>query len=274
MQTISVQGLVKRYGGRSVVNHVDLKVSGSEIVGLLGPNGAGKTTTFNMIVGIIRPTEGRIYYNDVDITELPMYKRARLGVGYLAQEASVFRKLTVQENLMGILETMPLNKRERRARLATILDELGLEHLVDSPAYTLSGGERRRVEIARAMVTEPKFILLDEPFSGVDPKAVEDLQAIIRQLQRKGIGILITDHSVRETLTVTDRSYIIHEGKVMVSGTALELINDSRARDLYFGEGFYMRIDGDVEGGPSTRSNKANAEVEVAAASKNQSEEQ
>jgi lipopolysaccharide export system ATP-binding protein len=243
LQTLAVQGLVKRFNSRTVVNHVDLQVNDNEIVGLLGPNGAGKTTTFSMIVGITRPTEGQILFNDTDITQLPMYKRSRLGVGYLAQEASVFRKLTVEENVLGILETMKLSRSECRDRLEAALEELGLAHLRNSPAYTLSGGERRRVEIARALVTEPKFMLLDEPFSGVDPRAVEDLQVIIRQMRAKGLGVLITDHNVRETLTVTDRSYVIHEGKVMISGSAETLINDQRARELYFGEGFYMRLD-------------------------------
>jgi lipopolysaccharide export system ATP-binding protein len=247
LQTLAVQGLVKKFNSRTVVNHVDLQVNDNEIVGLLGPNGAGKTTTFSMIVGITRPTEGQILFNDTDITQLPMYKRSRLGVGYLAQEASVFRKLTVEENVLGILETMKLSRAECRDRLEAALEELGLAHLRNSPAYTLSGGERRRVEIARALVTEPKFMLLDEPFSGVDPRAVEDLQVIIRQMRAKGLGVLITDHNVRETLTVTDRSYVIHEGKVMISGTAETLINDQRARELYFGEGFYMRLDNQDE---------------------------
>lgn len=252
MLTITVEGLVKTFGGRTVVNNVNLKVSEGEIVGLLGPNGAGKSTSFNMIVGILRPNEGRIFFGDTEITKLPMYKRSRLGLGYLAQEASVFRKLTVAENVMGILETMSLRKRERQDRLEEMLEELGLSHLRNSPAYTLSGGERRRVEIARAMVTNPKFILLDEPFSGVDPKAVEDLQAIIRQMQRKGLGVLITDHNVRETLTVTDRAYIIHQGQVMISGTARELIQNRRAREVYFGEGFYMKFDSEKEPGDAS----------------------
>lgn len=243
MPTITVQGLVKTYSGRTVVNHVDLSVSDSEIVGLLGPNGAGKTTTFNMVVGIIRADEGRISFDGTDMTRLAMYKRSRLGVGYLAQESSVFRKLTVEENVLGVLQMMHLPRREQKNRLDSALEELGLAHLRDHRAYTLSGGERRRVEIARAMVTEPKFMLLDEPFSGVDPKAVEDLQGIIRQMRAKGLGVLITDHSVRETLTVTDRAYIIHQGKVMVSGTARELIEDPRARELYFGERFYIQLD-------------------------------
>ncbi|MBN1867694.1 LPS export ABC transporter ATP-binding protein [Candidatus Sumerlaeota bacterium] len=247
MPTVRTEDLVKIYGGRTVVNRVNIELSDREIVGLLGPNGAGKTTTFNMIVGIIRPAEGTIYLDDVDITQMPMYKRSRLGVGYLAQEPSVFRKLTVGENILAILEFMPLSGKQRRDRCEEILEELGLSHLVDSPAYTLSGGERRRVEIARALVTEPRFMLLDEPFSGVDPKAVEELQLIIRQMKARGLGVLITDHSVRETLTVTDRSYIIHEGTVMISGTAEELVNNPRARELYFGESFYMRLDSDEE---------------------------
>ena len=208
---------------------------------MLGPNGAGKTTTFNMVLGIIRPNSGKIFFDETDITRLPMYKRSRLGIGYLAQESSIFRKLTVEENVMGILECMPYTLRERRRRLEDILDELGLSHLLHSYAYTLSGGERRRVEIARALVTDPKFMLLDEPFSGVDPKAVEELQFIIRKMKDRGLGVLITDHSVRETLTVTDRSYIIHEGQVMISGTAEELVNNPRARELYFGDSFYYQ---------------------------------
>lgn len=253
MSTISIKGLVKTYSRRTVVNHVDIELSDKEIVGLLGPNGAGKTTTFNMVLGITRPSAGSIHFDDIDMTRMPMYKRSRLGVGYLAQEASVFRKLTVEENVMGILEFMPLNKTDRRQRLEETLEELGLTHLIHSPAYTLSGGERRRVEIARALVTNPKFMLLDEPFSGVDPKAVEELQAIIHKMRDSGLGVLITDHSVRETLTVTDRAYIIHEGKVMISGTADELVSNPRARELYFGDSFYYQkssdamSDGDAE---------------------------
>lgn len=243
MPKITVHDLVKTYGRRTVVKKVCLEVSDGEVVGLLGPNGAGKTTTFNMIVGIISPTEGKICHDGVEITTLPMYKRSRQGIGYLAQEASVFRKLTVRENIMGILECLPLSRQERLSRMENALDALNLGYLINNFAYTLSGGERRRVEIARALVTQPKFILLDEPFSGVDPKAVEDLQAVIRSLRAAGLGILITDHNVRETLTVTDRSYIIHDGTVMVSGTAAELVNNPRARELYLGENFYMRLD-------------------------------
>jgi len=250
LSQITTKGLLKIYSRRTVVDHVSITLSDSEIVGLLGPNGAGKTTTFNIILGITRPNGGSIYFDGLDITRMPMYKRSRLGMGYLAQEPSVFRKLTVQQNIRAILEFMPISEGERRTRLEGMLEELGLSHLADSPAYTLSGGERRRVEIARALVTEPKFMLLDEPFSGVDPKAVEELQLIIRQLKERGLGVLITDHSVRETLTVTDRSYIIHEGKVMISGTAQELVDNPRARELYFGERFYYQhvYDGDGQG--------------------------
>jgi lipopolysaccharide export system ATP-binding protein len=252
LATIIVKDLVKVYGGRTVVNRVALSVSDREIVGLLGPNGAGKTTSFNMIVGIIRPTAGNIYIEEngvtTDITSLPMYKRSRMGLGYLAQEASVFRKLTVKQNVMGILECLPFSRREREERCESVLEDLGLTHLIDSYAYTLSGGERRRVEIARTLVTEPRFILLDEPFSGVDPKAVEELQIVIHQMKERGLGVLITDHSVRETLSVTDRSYIIHEGKVMVSGTAEELVNNPQAKELYFGERFYMHLDAGLPG--------------------------
>ncbi|MFP4380597.1 MAG: LPS export ABC transporter ATP-binding protein [Candidatus Sumerlaeia bacterium] len=243
MSTIKVKDLVKVYGGRTVVNEVSLEMSDGEIVGLLGPNGAGKTTTFNMIVGIIRPKRGQIFLDDVDITNMPMYKRSRLGVGYLAQEPSAFRKLTVRQNVMGILECLSYGKRERERLCENVIEDMGLTHLENNYAYTLSGGERRRVEIARALVTEPKFILLDEPFSGVDPKAVEELQVVIHQMKERGLGVLITDHSARETLSVTDRSYIIHEGKVMISGTAEELVNNPRAKELYFGESFYMHLD-------------------------------
>ena len=238
---VSIHDLVKVFGGRTVVNGVSITLREREIVGLLGPNGAGKTTTFNMVVGTIRPNAGKIYYNDVDITHMPMYKRSRLGLGYLAQEPSVFRKLTVRENVLGILECLPISAAERRRRLDGILEDLGLSALADSPAYNLSGGERRRVEIARALVTEPKFMLLDEPFSGVDPKAVEELQVIIHQMKERGLGVLVTDHSVRETLTVTDRSYLIHEGKVILSGTSEELVNDPRARETYLGSRFYYQ---------------------------------
>lgn len=231
---------MKEFSGRRVVKQVDIEVRQGEIVGLLGPNGAGKSTTFNMVVGLLRPTAGTVTFDGQDITALPMHKRARLGIGYLAQDQSIFRKLTVEENIMAILETTPRNAKQRRERLELLLEELGVVHVRKSKAYTLSGGERRRVEIARALVNEPKFILLDEPFSGVDPKAVEDLQDIIYQLQRRNLGVLITDHNVRETLTVTDRSYIIVDGRVMLSGTAQELVESPEARKYYLGERFYM----------------------------------
>jgi lipopolysaccharide export system ATP-binding protein len=243
---LTTDSLVKIYGGRKVVNHVSIELHEGEIVGLLGPNGAGKTTTFNMIIGFVRPTSGGVYFDSMDITRLPMYKRARLGIGYLTQEVSIFRKLTVEENIMAILQTLHLTRDEQKKRLEQLLDEMGIGHLAKNKAYTLSGGERRRAEIARALVTAPCFILLDEPFSGVDPKAVEELQMLIYQMRARGLGILITDHSVRETLQVTDRSYLIYEGNVELSGTAEELVTNDRARALYLGERFYMDTTPDV----------------------------
>jgi lipopolysaccharide export system ATP-binding protein len=237
---LHTENLIKEYGGRRVVDHVSVELRKGEIVGLLGPNGAGKSTSFNMVVGLIKPTEGRVKIDDVDITAMPMHKRARMGLGYLAQDMSIFRKLTVEQNIMAILETTDLSTAQRKERLQMLLEELGVSHLAKNVAYTLSGGERRRVEIARALVNQPTFILLDEPFSGVDPKAVEDLQDIIFQMQHRGLGVLITDHNVRETLSVTDRSYIIFEGRVMESGTAEELVNSPTARKFYLGERFYM----------------------------------
>jgi lipopolysaccharide export system ATP-binding protein len=209
-------------------------------VGLLGPNGAGKTTTFYMVVGLIRPDQGRVSLDGVDITKMPMYQRAKNGIGYLAQEPSVFRKLTVAQNLMAILETMPLSSAERRERRDTLLEELGISHLSGSMAYTLSGGERRRVEIARALTLSPQFILLDEPFAGIDPLALQDIQGIISLLKNKGIGILITDHNVRETLAITDRAYIISEGKIIEAGTAAEITASPRVRQFYLGEAFKL----------------------------------
>ncbi|MEI6634876.1 MAG: LPS export ABC transporter ATP-binding protein [Chlamydiota bacterium] len=232
--------LVKIYGGRAVVNGVNVTVNRGEIVGLLGPNGAGKTTTFYMIVGLIRPHSGTVYFKDRDITGMPMAQRARLGISYLSQESSIFRKLTVEQNIMAILETIPLSRAQRRARLEELLNELGIAHLAKQKAFTLSGGERRRLEISRALVTSPSFMLLDEPFSGVDPIAVFDVQQIIANLKKKGLGILLTDHSVRETLTITDRSYLIYEGKVLTHGTSDFLINDPEARQFYLGERFEM----------------------------------
>lgn len=217
-----------------------MQVKSGEIVGLLGPNGAGKTTTFYMVVGLIRPDQGRVLLDGLDITKMPMYQRARNGIGYLPQEPSVFRKLTVAENLMSILETMDLSGLERKERRDQLLSELGISHLSDSMAYTLSGGERRRVEIARALTLSPKFILLDEPFAGIDPLAVQDIQGIISLLKSKGIGILITDHNVRETLAITDRAYIISEGKIIEAGTSAEITASPRVRQFYLGETFRL----------------------------------
>ena len=232
--------LVKAYRQRRVVDGVDIQVRAGEIVGLLGPNGAGKTTTFYMIVGLIRPTEGKTFFEERDVTNMPMYQRARMGMGYLAQEPSVFRQLTVAENVMAILETLPISARERKMRLQHLLAELKIAHLADQKAYTLSGGERRRLEITRALVTNPSLILLDEPFSGVDPLAVYDVQQIIMELRARGLGILITDHNVRETLAVVDRAYLICEGKVLREGTSDFLINDPVSRELYLGPRFSM----------------------------------
>ncbi len=237
---VRTDGLVKEYRGRRVVDGVDISVGAGEIVGLLGPNGAGKTTTFYMIIGLIPPTEGRVWFEGRDVTRLPMYRRARMGMGYLAQEPSVFRHLTVAENVMAILETLPMSARERRLRLEHLLGDLKIGHLAGQRAYTLSGGERRRLEITRALVTNPSLIMLDEPFSGVDPLAVYDVQQIIMDLKRRGLGILITDHNVRETLAVVDRAYLICEGKVLREGTSEFLINDPVSRELYLGPKFSM----------------------------------
>jgi lipopolysaccharide export system ATP-binding protein len=237
---LRTDGLVKRFKKRTVVNKVSVHISQGEIVGLLGPNGAGKTTTFRMVVGILRPNAGKVFLDSRDITRLPMYKRARLGINYLPQEPSIFRKMTVEENIMSILQTMPYKRRRRKERLDELLDELGVAYIRKSEAYTLSGGERRRVEIARALVTEPKFILLDEPFAGIDPIAVEDIQNIVASLKRRGLGILITDHNVRETLEITDRAYIIAEGTILTEGDAQFLANDPEARKIYLGERFKM----------------------------------
>jgi lipopolysaccharide export system ATP-binding protein len=234
------KGLIKEYKKRRVVDHVELEVTRGEVIGLLGPNGAGKTTTFYMIVGLIEPQAGDIFLTGRKITGLPMFKRASLGIGYLPQEPSVFRKLTVEENLLAILETLPLPREERRERCEKLLRELGLESLRKNKAYSLSGGERRRLEITRALITEPQFILLDEPFAGIDPIAVDDIQAIISRLKNRGIGILITDHNVRETLQITDRAYIMFEGRIHLSGDAQTLINDPKAKKLYLGDDFQM----------------------------------
>ena len=237
---VRTQELVKEYARRRVVNGVNLEVRKGEIVGLLGPNGAGKTTSFYMIVGLIRPTAGQVFFQGSDVTHLPMYRRARMGMGYLAQEPSIFRRLTVEENVMAILETLPLSSAERRKRLHFLLEELKISHLAKQRAYTLSGGERRRLEITRALVTNPALILLDEPFSGVDPLAVHDVQQIVIELRERGLGILITDHNVRETLAVVDRAYLICEGKVLREGTSQFLVNDPVSRELYLGPRFSM----------------------------------
>ena len=240
MQLLETKGLVKRYGDRAVVNNVQINVRRGEIVGLLGPNGAGKSTTFYIITGFIRPEEGQIIFDNQDITNLPVHHRAKRGIGYLTQEPSVFRKLTVEENIMSILETLNISKKDRKQRLAKLLAELKIAHLAKNKAYTLSGGERRRLEITRALVTNPLFILLDEPFSGIDPIAVFECQQIINYLKKKGLGVLLTDHNVRETLAVTDRAYIMSEGKILISGTADELTTNKSARKIYLGEKFSM----------------------------------
>ncbi len=240
LRKVRTEGLVKEYGRRRVVNRVSIALHQGEIVGLLGPNGAGKTTTFNMIVGMIRPNEGSIFIDDHEITRKPMYQRARLGVGYLPQESSIFRKLTVADNIMAILEMLPISPNQRKERANMLLDELKVGHLRDHFAYTLSGGERRRVEIARALATRPDFILLDEPFAGIDPIAVEDIQAIVADLRRKRLGVLITDHNVRETLAITDRAYIIAEGSILTAGTSEFLANDPEARRIYLGQRFKL----------------------------------
>jgi lipopolysaccharide export system ATP-binding protein len=237
---LQTEGLRKTYGSRRVVDGVALKVGRGEIVGLLGPNGAGKTTTFYMVVGLIPPEEGGIRFNGNDITRLPMHLRARTGMGYLAQEPSIFRRLTVAENILAILETLPLSRPERMKRLEELLEELGLTQLAGSKADTLSGGERRRLEITRALVTQPTLLLLDEPFSGIDPIAVAECQQIIRSLKERGLGILLTDHNVRETLAVTDRAYLMAEGRVLITGGANDLINDPKAREIYLGPQFRM----------------------------------
>jgi lipopolysaccharide export system ATP-binding protein len=235
-------GLTKSYGGRTVVNDVNVNVAQGEIVGMLGPNGAGKTTTFYMLTGLITPDKGRIMLDGDDIGDLPMFRRARRGIGYLAQEPSVFRKMTVEENVMAILETMPLARGERRQRLEELLDELSLKHLRRNKAYSLSGGERRRLEITRALVTRPKFMLLDEPFSGVDPIAVHDIQKIVAGLRHRGIGVLITDHNVEQTLDIVDRAYIMFEGRVQVAGSVRELVFDDRVAELYLGPTLTARL--------------------------------
>jgi len=237
---LATEKLVKEYRQRRVVNGVSISVAAGEIVGLLGPNGAGKTTTFNMIVGVIRPDDGAVRFAARDITRLPMHKRARLGLGYLTQEPSIFRKLTVAQNILAILETCRLSRAERAMRLKYLLDELDLTPLAKSKAYTLSGGEKRRLEITRALVTSPRLLLLDEPFSGIDPIAVYEVQKIVRRLKARGLGILITDHNVRETLKLVDRAYLIHKGEVVYEGAGEQLVHDPKAREIYLGPEFNL----------------------------------
>ena len=240
MSLITTDNLVKAYRQRRVVNGVSIEVAPGEVVGLLGPNGAGKTTTFNMVVGVLKPDDGRVCFQSRDITRLPMHKRARLGMGYLTQEPSVFRKLTVEQNILAILETCKMARTERRLRLKYLLEELDLVPVAQSKAYMLSGGEKRRLEITRALVTSPKLLLLDEPFSGIDPIAVYEVQKIVRRLKDRGLGILITDHNVRETLKLVDRAYLIHKGEVVYSGRGEDLPNDPKAREIYLGPDFNM----------------------------------
>jgi lipopolysaccharide export system ATP-binding protein len=239
--SIYAKNLVKKYGSRTVVNHVSFDVKQGEIVGLLGPNGAGKTTSFYQVVGLVRPDEGKVFLDDQDITPLPMYKRAKMGIGYLPQEASVFRKLSVEDNIMAVLEMTKLSRQEQRAKMESLLDEFRLHHVRKSNGDVLSGGERRRTEIARALAVDPKFILLDEPFAGIDPIAVEDIQGIVARLKYKNIGILITDHNVTETLSICDRAYLLIEGKIFKHGTAEELAEDEQVRKLYLGRNFELK---------------------------------
>jgi lipopolysaccharide export system ATP-binding protein len=240
MSLVRTEKLVKAYRARRVVDGVSIFVQPGEIVGLLGPNGAGKTTTFNMVVGVVRPDDGAVKFEDADVTRKPMHERARLGMGYLTQEPSVFRKLTVEQNILAILETLKMGRAEREVRLKYLLDELDLARLAKSRAYTLSGGEKRRLEITRALVTSPKLLMLDEPFAGIDPIAVYEVQKIIRKLKERGLGILITDHNVRETLKLVDRAYLIHKGQVVYEGTGEAMLNDPKAREIYLGPDFNM----------------------------------
>jgi lipopolysaccharide export system ATP-binding protein len=235
------ENLVKKYKNRTVANNVSVQVQQGEIVGLLGPNGAGKTTSFYMIVGMVKPNSGKIFLDDIEITKEPMYRRAQLGVGYLPQEASVFRKLSIEDNLRAVLEMTKLTKKEQELKVESLLDEFALHHVRKNLGDQLSGGERRRTEIARALATDPKFILLDEPFAGVDPIAVEDIQTVVRKLKEKNIGILITDHNVHETLSITDRAYLLYSGSVIKSGTAEDLANDEQVRKVYLGQNFELR---------------------------------
>lgn len=238
---IVANGLVKKYRNRTVVNHVSFEVNQGEIVGILGPNGAGKTTSFYMVVGLVKPDEGEVFLNQDNITKLPMYKRAQMGIGYLPQEASVFRKLSVEDNIMAVLEMTKLSKQEQKDKLESLLEEFRLGHVRKSPGDVLSGGERRRTEIARALAVDPKFILLDEPFAGIDPIAVEDIQSIVANLKYRNIGIFITDHNVQETLSITDRAYLLFEGKILKAGTAEELAADEQVRKVYLGKNFELK---------------------------------
>ncbi len=238
---LRAENIIKKYGKRTVVNNVSIEVKQGEIVGLLGPNGAGKTTSFYMIVGLIQPNSGKIFLDEKDITGSPMYKRAQMGIGYLPQEVSVFRKLSVEDNIAAILEMMPLTKEEQKAKLEELIEEFGLSHVRTNLGHNLSGGEKRRTEIARALASKPNFILLDEPFAGVDPIAVEDIQIIVSKLKEKNIGILITDHNVQETLSITDRAYLLFEGSILKAGTAQELAADEQVRRVYLGQNFELR---------------------------------
>ena len=238
MAGLKIRNLVKSYRSRKVVNRVTLEIKQGEIIGLLGPNGAGKTTTFYMVVGLTRPDDGQVFLNDEDITNFPMHKRAIKGVSYLPQEPSVFRKLTVEENLLAVLEAQKLSTFDRKKKARSLLRELNILHIKDSMAYSLSGGERRRVEISRALATSPIFVLLDEPFAGIDPIAVSDIQSIVSQLKKRGIGVLITDHNVRETLSITDRAYIINEGEIISSGSPHQIVQDEKVKQIYLGDQF------------------------------------
>jgi len=238
---LEARGLVKRYSGRVVVDNVCVKVNRGEVVGFLGPNGAGKTTTFYMLAGLLKPDSGRIFLSGEDITGLPMYQRARRGISYLPQEPSVFRKLTVEDNLRAVLETLPLNREERESRLQSLLDELGIAHLARSKAAVLSGGERRKVEITRALVLDPLFLCLDEPFAGIDPITVVEIQRIIAYLRKRGIGVLMSDHNVHETLSIIDRAYIIHQGRILTEGTAAQIVDSPEVREVFLGERFRLR---------------------------------
>ena len=238
MAGLKIRNLVKSYRSRKVVNRVTLEIKQGEIIGLLGPNGAGKTTTFYIVVGLTRPDDGQVFLNDADITNFPMHQRAKKGLSYLPQEPSVFRKLTVEENLLAVLESQKLSTFDRKKKARSLLRELNILHIKDSMAYSLSGGERRRVEISRALATSPIFVLLDEPFAGIDPIAVADIQSIVSQLRNRGIGVLITDHNVRETLSITDRAYIINEGKIISSGSSHQIVQDEKVKQIYLGDQF------------------------------------